>query len=62
VQQFPRLILRIIVADDDLRLEFVQSREVSDAIEQSLNHPGTVPGWNDDADFYRHDVNLIEPE
>jgi hypothetical protein len=53
--------LRIIVANNDLRLDLVQFRLVSDAIEQSLNHPRTVPGWNDDAEFYRHDVNPIEP-
>jgi hypothetical protein len=45
-----------------LRLDLVQFRQISDAIEQSLNHPGTVPGWNDDADLYSHDVNPIEPE
>jgi hypothetical protein len=53
--------LRIIVANNDLRLDLVQFRQVSDAIEQSLNHPGTVPCWNNDAEFY-HDVNPIEPQ
>jgi hypothetical protein len=62
VQKFPRLVLRIIVPDNDLRLESVQSHEFSDAIKQRLNYTGTVSCGNNDAELYRHDVNPIEPE
>ena len=60
-RSFQRLVLRIIVANNDLRLEFVQSYELSDAVKQSLNHRGTVLCGNNNAELYRHDVNPIEP-
>ena len=37
------------------------SASVSEAIEQGLDHPGAIPCWNNNAQFYRHDVNPIEP-
>jgi len=57
VQEFPCLILGIIVGDNDLRLRLAQPLKFPDAIKQVMHYPGTVPCGNNDAEFNRHGVN-----